>query len=419
MKKNSIINAAWMMSEKIVTLFGLFFVTSFVAKYIGPFRFGQLALAIAIFQVIQVIAQLGCDNIIFKRVSEKVLSGLKLIYSTFLIRGGIYFILSFFVLSFFYNKSDVINYIFLISVCLACFFTSMDVFTIYNDATLNSKFNTIANVIGLLIGLILRYVIAFFEWPIYFLAIPIVLTTLIPFLIRLVYTPKVYVVKGKHKWRYNKYLFTTGIPLVISTVSMTLYSRINQFTLSYFDGNYELGIYSVALTLGTAWVFIGNALAISFLSKIYSEKDDLKAQDKTSGLLSFVFIILSVFPLFFYFFGKKVILLLYGEQYINSYGIIIILCISTVITAMGFISNRYIVKLSGYKYLSKKTLIVLGLSIPISTTMVYFFGVYGAAYSVLIVEFLSLTIMNYFFNHGVILKVHRGAFNLKKIASLR
>ncbi|HBY1083255.1 TPA: hypothetical protein MIP63_27310, partial [Klebsiella pneumoniae] len=118
-------------------------------------------------------------------------------------------------------------------------------------------------------------------------------------------------------------------------------------------------------------------------------------------------------------FGKKVILLLYGEQYVNSYGIIIILCISTVITAMGFISNRYIVRLSGYKYLSKKTLLVLGLSIPISTTMVYFFGVYGAAYSVLIVEFLSLTIMNYFFNHGVILKVHRGAFNLKKIASLR
>lgn len=83
MKNRSIINALWMMSEKLVTLFGLFFVTSFVAKYIGPYRFGQLALAIAIFQVVQVVAQLGCDNIIFKRVSQKLISGLKLIYSTF------------------------------------------------------------------------------------------------------------------------------------------------------------------------------------------------------------------------------------------------------------------------------------------------------------------------------------------------
>lgn len=50
------------------------FVTSFVAKYIGPSRFGQLALAIAIFQVVQVVAQLGCDNIIFKRVSQNATS---------------------------------------------------------------------------------------------------------------------------------------------------------------------------------------------------------------------------------------------------------------------------------------------------------------------------------------------------------
>lgn len=419
MKKNSITNAIWMVSEKLVTLFGLFFVTSFVAKYIGPSRFGQLALAIAIFQVVQVIAQLGCDNIIFKRVSEKVTSGLKLIYSTFLIRSGIYCFLSLFVLLGFYNKSDFINYIFLISVCVACFFTSMDVFTIYNDATLNSKFNTIANVFGLIVGLVLRYIIALFEWPIYLLSIPIILTTLIPFLIRLIYTPKVSFINPKNKWRYNKYLFSTGIPLVISTVSMTIYSRVNQFSLSYIKGSYELGIYSVALTLGTAWVFIGNALAISYLSKIYAEKNEQVALNKTSGLLSCVFIVLSAFPLFFYFFGKTVILTLYGNQYIDSYEIIIILCMSTIITAMGFISNRYIVKLSGYRYLSKKTFIVLTLSIPISTALVYFYGVFGAAYSVLIVEFLSLTIMNYFFHNGVVLKLHLGAFNLKNISSLR
>lgn len=127
MKNRSVINALWMMSEKLVTLFGLFFVTSFVAKYIGPYRFGQLALAIAIFQVVQVMAQMGCDNIIFKRVSQKVTSGIKLIYSTFLVRGSIYLVLSTFVLLYFIPKSDFVNLVFLISVCLACLFTSLDV----------------------------------------------------------------------------------------------------------------------------------------------------------------------------------------------------------------------------------------------------------------------------------------------------
>lgn len=407
------------MSEKVITLFGLFFVTSFVAKYIGPSRFGQLALAIAIFQVVQVVAQLGCDNIIFKRVSQNATSGLKLIYSSFAIRAAIYIFIAFIVLAFFYKDTDFINFVFLLSVCIACFFTSMDVFTIYNDATLNSKFNTIANVFGLIIGLVLRYIIAFFELPIHLLSLPIVLTTMVPFIIRLYFTPKIRNIKLKYKRRYNSYLFATGIPLVISTISMTIYSRVNQFSLSYFSGSYELGIYSVALTLGTAWVFIGNALSISFLSKIYSEKDEFLAKDKTSGLIASVFTVLLVFPVFFVLFGKRIIFILYGNDYLAAYNILVVLCLSTIVTSLGFISNRYIVKLSGYNYLSKKTIIILLFSIPISIAMVYQWGLYGAAYSVLIIELLSLTIMNYFFREGVVLKMHLGAFNLRNIKKLK
>ncbi|MER3597410.1 oligosaccharide flippase family protein, partial [Klebsiella pneumoniae] len=387
--------------------------------YIGPSRFGQLALAIAIFQVVQVVAQLGCDNIIFKRVSQNATSGLKLIYSSFAIRAAIYIFIAFIVLAFFYKDTDFINFVFLLSVCIACFFTSMDVFTIYNDATLNSKFNTIANVFGLIIGLVLRYVIAFFELPIHLLSLPIILTTMVPFIIRLYFTPKIRNIKLKYKRRYNSYLFATGIPLVISTISMTIYSRVNQFSLSYFSGSYELGIYSVALTLGTAWVFIGNALSISFLSKIYSEKDEFLAKDKTSGLIASVFTVLLVFPVFFVLFGKRIIFILYGNDYLAAYNILVILCLSTIVTSLGFISNRYIVKLSGYNYLSKKTILILLFSIPISIAMVYQWGLYGAAYSVLIIELLSLTIMNYFFREGVVLKMHLGAFNLRNIKKLK
>lgn len=123
---------------------------------------------------------------------------------------------------------------------------------------------------------------------------------MVPFIIRLYFTPKIRNIKLKYKRRYNSYLFATGIPLVISTISMTIYSRVNQFSLSYFSGSYELGIYSVALTLGTAWIFIGNAFSISFLSKIYSEKDEFLAKDKTSGLIASVFTVLLVFPVFLY-----------------------------------------------------------------------------------------------------------------------
>lgn len=87
--------------------------------------------------------------------------------------------------------------------------------------------------------------------------------------------------------------------MVISTVSMTIYSRINQFSVSFIEGSYDLGVYSVALTLGTAWGFVGNAVAISFLSKIYAETDDHKAMEITAGLSLGIIFLLIMFPCVF------------------------------------------------------------------------------------------------------------------------
>jgi O-antigen/teichoic acid export membrane protein len=49
-------NSLWMISEKIISIFGLIFVTSFVAKYIGPENFGKLTFAGSLFAIVQTIS---------------------------------------------------------------------------------------------------------------------------------------------------------------------------------------------------------------------------------------------------------------------------------------------------------------------------------------------------------------------------
>ncbi len=46
--------------------------------------------------------------------------------------------------------------------------------------------------------------------------------------------------------------------------------------------------------------------------------------------------------------------------------------------------------------------------------MIKIFGLKGAAYSVLIIEILSLTIMNYFFKKGLIFNLHKETLRLPK-----
>ncbi len=196
-------------------------------------------------------------------------------------------------------------------------------------------------------------------------------TTFIPFTIRLLCAPKAKKICWKDKIKYNKYILQTGISLVISTVSMTIYSRINQFSVSFIEGSYDLGVYSVALTLGTAWGFVGNAVAISFLSKIYAETDDHKAMEITAGLSLGIIFLLIMFPCVFIFIGPWVIQILYGNDYSAAYPVAVILCFSTIISTLGFVSNRFIVRFSGYNYLSKKTMVILFISIPLSSLFTY------------------------------------------------
>ncbi|ARF48477.1 oligosaccharide flippase family protein [Pantoea stewartii] len=76
--KQKLQNSLWMIIEKLVAVFGLMFVTSFVAKYVGPVTFGVIAISMLIFQFIQSVAMMGCDVILLKRIAQNHRSGIRL-----------------------------------------------------------------------------------------------------------------------------------------------------------------------------------------------------------------------------------------------------------------------------------------------------------------------------------------------------
>ena len=405
-----------MMSEKVITLFGLIFVTSYVAKYVGPGIFGQIAFATSLFQIAQIISQLGSDVVIFKRISKNRKSGVKLLRATFFLRFLVYLVVAIPVLLIVGFNSDFVGRLFIFSCFLSCLFSSLDVFNIYYDSLLESKKNTIINVVGLVTSLLLRWGIALLLLPPVYLAIPIVLTGLIPFLIRLIVFSRhsnVCVSRKKHKVQYTKFLFKTGMTFVVSSLSVAIYTRMSMLTLGYLKGDYAVGIFSVAVTLSTSWAFVCNSFITSTMPSIFSEKDDDSAAIKTARLSLLVVCI--GLPVFFCVFllGPYAIHLLYGEKYTASFYPLVILTFSTMISMLGVVSSRYIAKYSGYAFLSKKMLSVCIFGFFINIIFVYKFGIIGAAFSTLLTEILSLTVFNYFFRKGMVYRVHRLMLSLK------
>ncbi|MFT4019920.1 MAG: oligosaccharide flippase family protein [Acinetobacter sp.] len=410
MSKKIFSNSLWMMSEKILSIFGLIFVTSFVARYIGPENFGKLTFATSVFAIVQTLAMFGSENIIFQKSSQNRATGERIILATRLIRNVLYMIFAGLVLAYLYWTVDKLTLIFSVASSIAIYFALHDVYTLYFNATLQSYINTLCNVTALIICLILRYCIAAFELPIVYLSLPIVLISLIPFVLRryIFSRKKVLTTTGTtfQLNRYRRHMLAIGRKLVLYSLSVAIFTKASQLFLG-MKSQHDLGIYTVAMTLGSSFYFVLNALISSFLTQIYAEKSHEKSQIMVARLNVMVVVIALSAALFFALFGHWIIAWLYGAQYQQVNDILVIAVLVTLFSGMSTVAEKYLMKFNAYDYLHRKTLILVAFNLVLTSLAVHYFSLYGAIFAILITEFISLTLLNYFYRSGLIFDTHR------------
>ena len=408
--KKIVSNSLWMMLEKLVSMIGLIFVNSYMAKYVGPDNFGKIVFAASLFVFIQSLAWFGAQNVYFKRMSQNSTSGLKLAIANLKFRRIIFFISSIILLLYLYFYTDFIVFAFALASFVASYYTVSDILSIYNNSQLKSFINALTNIVGLCVALFVRFLLVYNECNVYYMTIPIVLVVLIPYILRwFIYKKNKNLnlrMNLKHNKKYNDYLINTGGALLLSSLSIVVYNQISNIFLAKYTSYAELGIFNVAMTLGGAWAFINLALITSMFSKIYAEKSKHKAEKLfvfTHYMVIFISVLVGVFLALT---GQWWIEYLYGTEYIKASHIIVLVVLATALSNMGVINYRYMMKLGAYKYLSFKMLAVSLISIPLSYLLIKKYGVLGAAYCFILVEFLSLTLANYLFKKGEVLKLH-------------
>ena len=406
-------NSIWMMSEKLIAIFGLIFVTSFVAKYIGPENFGKLTFVGSIFAILQTLSLMGTENIIFQKTAKNRKIGENIIYASKRLRDYIYGSLSIITLGGLYFYTDRLTFIFGISTCIAIYFAVHDVYSIYFNAILESKINAYCNITALIISLSVRYLIVLFQLPIETLGIPIILLTLIPFLLRkYLYTKKKlsvgimlpYAIK-----RYRQYTFAVGQKLLLYSLSVAIFTKTAQLFLG-LESQFDLGIYTVAMTLGNSFYFVLLAIISSYFTGIYQEESLEKSQNNVAQLYMVVVVISLFVTLGLYLFGPWVVSVLYGVEFIRVTEILWLAGLVTLFSGLSTIAEKYLIKFNAYEYLKRKTFILVFFNVIFTFLMVKLYGLYGGIYAILTTEILSVTLFNYFFRNGLIWDTQKRMF---------
>lgn len=403
-------NSLWMFIEKAISLFGLIFILSAVAKYTGPSIYGEISLAASIFVVVKAIAQLGMDQIYYKYVSEQ-----KPYYDIFFnnslrVISIIYALIFFLILIFAYLYSNNMSFYFILATGIAYYFNSIDVVNYYFEAKLISKINVMANICGLTVSLFFRYFVVYFDLNVLYLCAPIVLMTVIPFYIKYHVYKKNYACKSrtssnKKTLKYAGIFMATGIPITLSVLTVTLNSQVAYYLLAYFWEVKKVAIYSVAFTLSGAWCIVPTTIIMSYLAGIYNDNVYSNYLVQAKKLFKIVFYVSTFIVLFLFISSEYIIQYLYGDDYSESVKVFKILLIYQMLWVVGFYFSRLIIKFNGYRFLAYKAVIMVLLNFILAAYLIKNNGAIGAAYAALILELISVLVINLFYRKASLTSV--------------
>lgn len=412
--KAILVNAMWLMVERISLSLSGIFVSIYVARYLGPGQFGAINYLLATVAVLVPLAQLGADSIIFNRIARRRASGIRLMMASMRIRRRLFLLAALPLLVWQLLFRDTTEVVMLVLMLASAYFSVQDVYKIYYDATLKSKRNTIINNAVLILSILLRLGLVHAELSLAWFAVPYIVSSAIPYLVRRwmfrrenraqIAAPR-RLIKS-----YEKYLFSVGLPLAVSSLSIVIYTRIDQLMLGNMLGTQAVGWYSAATTLAQGWVFVPMAMITSLMPGIAGSRQP-EEQAYRIRLLNLIVLMISLpVLLFFVWFAQPVIELLYGAEFQPSAAILAVCTLTAMFGALGTVSYRSMVLFSGYRFIALKMPIVAVINVVLNILLIPRYGLMGAAISTLFSEFISLFVLNAFFQRGKITRLQITCF---------
>ncbi|MFG1505568.1 flippase [Halobacteriovorax sp. ZH5_bin.2] len=389
-------NTSWMLSEKIVRLLGAIFITAWVARYLGPSEFGILSYAQSYVLALTAFTILGLDELLVRDLAEEKYSASEILINSFILRLLVslifYFVL---ILLVGYTETNFLNKDLIYIIGLSILFKPFDVIRYFLESRMRGRDIALIGTFSIIIASVLKILAVFYKRDIYVFAY---ITLVEHAFLATLYIFAIFKYKPIIKTNYfNIYLikkyFRSGLPLSLTFVAFTLYMRIDQLMIEKMLNSYELGIYSVAVKLSSTWYFVPTIIAAS-LFPILLKAQSAKEIFNYKLVLSASNWLMICMALFMSLFGEKIILGLFGTDYVRSALILSIHIWSGVFISMNVISGKYYITKNMFGFLLLRTVVGLVINIVLNSFFITSFGIIGAAYSTLISFFVAALLID-------------------------
>lgn len=269
-------NTGWLVADNVLRMLVGLAVGVWVARYLGPERYGLLSFALAFVTLFAPLASLGLEDIVVRNLVRDPARREETLGSAFALRiaGGAASLVAASAAVYLLRSSDALSRVLVAILAAGGLFQAFNVIDCWFNSQVQSKYAVMARSAAFLAGSAARIALivtgASLVW---FAVVATVEVALASAGLIAAYRARA---GSLSRWRATaagaRSLVADSWPLFFSVISITLYQRIDQVMLQQSVGSAEVGVYSVAVRLVEAWVFVPSALYWSAFPSILQAK---------------------------------------------------------------------------------------------------------------------------------------------------
>jgi O-antigen/teichoic acid export membrane protein len=348
-------NTGWLFGDKILRMGMGLLVGAWVARYLGPSQFGLLSYTGAFVSLFSAIATMGLDGIVVRNIVRDPSCRNEALGSAFALKfaGGIVTLILSLVTILIIRPDDALTHWLVVIGGGATIFQAFDAIDFWFQSQVQSKYTVYARngsflaITAVKVGLLLLTApLIAFAWA-NFAEVAVG-----GFALVIAYQKAGNsIISWKISRDYAKTLLRDSWPLILSSVMIMIYMRIDQVMLGQMAGDKEVGIYSAAVRLAEAWYFVPMAVASSTFpsvveAKALGEERFYKRLQKLYNLMAFMAYVVAVPATFL---SGWVIEILFGVAYSKAGPLLAVLIWAGIFTNLGVARSSFLTTMNWTK----------------------------------------------------------------------
>lgn len=392
-------NSGWLFLDKgIRAVLGLL-VGAWIARYLGPSQFGELAYYLAIIAILQSVTTLGMDGVVVREIAKTPGMANSILGTALwmrLLAGIVCWILVLigFAIT---NRADNQGLWILGIVGASLLFQSSDVIDLWFQGRSQNKRGVYAKLSAYLLGNAIKVALIYLGAELMAFAI-VVAVEAVFVSIALYVSYRYYPCKDSwlKSWALARQLIAESWPYLLSVTSIMIYMRVDQIMIKEILGEYELGLYSAVLPFATVWnvmPMIICAVLMPYLSRTRVEsKYDF---DRYLMYLFRSFWLISIgLVLLINLCSAFIIGTIYGSAYQEAIPVLNIYILTIIPIFLGVAQNIWIVNERKANMLLLQTAVGAAASITLNFIFIPLWGLEGAAIAAVLSQFISAVLIN-------------------------